>query len=426
MLPSTTGCSLTSSSHLLAATWENALKHFRRALLECGSPLDIEHSQRIGLLFSHYAGNTNELKRWASIFDAEAVPTTALILKALVNHGQWLTAVKLLELNKESGVVCELSEILGQCLVARGLWQQTLKITDILQRRHEVAPREKNLAIHRTSMLNTREKNDFHQMASNPAFLPEEERITYCGFVSAVARAYPSRQNWKEAVRILHDLEQLVDGDTKKKIYEYRIARLVHDGQAYRDVIEKSRHELGFLSSPSLTRSLLHCAIATSDCNLTMDCLKLLCSFGPNAISIRLFETACRLLVSSDHAWTKEDLARFESIVCENAALAKDRKLQKVLSAFCADYDLKIPVFLSSISMLASASKNTVTPSFVNSITNLDRLAGTLISHSRWEEALQVANLIRNGAAKSGNERIIIDMLRGSCSSWVKTLQLFT
>lgn len=420
-----TGGSLTSSSHLLAATWENALKHFRRALLECGSPLEIEHSQRIGLLFSQPTGNTNELKRWASIFDAEAVPATALILKALVNHGQWQTAVKLLELNKESGVACELSEVLGQCLVARGLWQQTLRLADFLQPQHDAAPRGKSLALSNTLLLSTKEQNDSHQMASNPAFLPEEERTTYCGFVSAVARAYPSKRDWKEAVRILQDLEQLVDGETKRKLYEYRIARLVHDGQAYKNVIEKSQCELGFRTSPSLVRSLLHCAIATSNCSLTMNCLKLLCSFGPTAVSVRLFETACRLLLESDETWTKADLVRFQSAVCENATLVKDRKLQKLISAFCADYDLKIPIFLSSISMLASSSKTAVAPSLVNSITNLDRLASTLIYQSRWEEALRVATLIRNGAAKSDHERIIVDMLRGSCSSWVKTLQFF-
>ncbi|CAJ1011606.1 hypothetical protein Q4I28_006919 [Leishmania naiffi] len=427
MLLSTTGSSLASSSHLLATTWENALKHFRRALLECGSPLDIEHSQRIGLLFSKNVGDTNELKRWTSIFDAENVPATALLLKALVNHSQWQTAVKLLDLNKDSGVACELSEALGQCLVARGLWQQTLQLADFLRQcRADVAPRDNTLAPGYTSLLSKREDNDSHQMASNPAFLPKEEKPTYCGFVSAVARACPSKREWKEAVRILHSLEQLVDRETKQKLYEYRIARLVHDGEAYGDVIETSHRELGFRTSPSLVRSLLHCAIATSDYSLTMSCLELLCSFGPAAISVKLFESACRLLVSSDQTWMDKDLARFECVVCEKAALVKERDLQKLISAFCADYDLKIPTFISSLSVLVSSSNVVETPSWVNSITNLDRLASTLLSQNRWEEALQAATLIRNGAAQNDNERVIVNILRETCSSWAKTLQFFT
>ncbi|KAG5469334.1 hypothetical protein LSCM1_02549 [Leishmania martiniquensis] len=427
MFPSTTSGRLTSSSHLLAATWENALLHFRCALLECGSPLDIEHSQRLGLLFSNSTGSSNELKRWASIFDAEDVPATALILKALVSHGQWQTAVKLLDLNRDSGVAGELSEVLGQCLVSRGLWQQTLQLAEFLPRcRAEETSRDSSLTPRHTSVATAEELNDSYQMAVNSAFLPEEEKLTYCGFISAVARAYPSKRDWKKAVKMVHDLEQLLDRDTKKKLYEYRIARLVHDGKAYRDVIEKGRCEVGFRTSPSLLRSLLRCAIATNDICLTFSSLELLCAFGSTAISVKQFESACHLLLSSHETWTRKDLFRFETLLCEKASLVKDRKLQKLIAAFCADYDLKIPIFLSSIAMPVSPSNAALPPSFANSVTNLDRLASTLVSQSRWEEALQVATLIRKTAAQSDNERIIVDMLRGGCSSWVKTLQFFT
>ncbi|KAG5493486.1 hypothetical protein JIQ42_01853 [Leishmania sp. Namibia] len=427
MFPNTTSSCLTSSSQLLAATWVNALQHFRRALLECGSPLDVEHSQRLGLLFSHHTGNTNELQRWASIFDAEDVPATALILKALVSHGQWQTAVKLLDLNKDSGVAGELSEVLGQCLVSRGLWQQTLRLAEFLPKRCvDVVSRGKGLALCHNSLKNADEQNDFRQMAVNSAFLPEEEKMAYCGFVSAVARAYPSKRDWKKAVNMVHNLEQLLDPETKKKLYEYRIARLVHDGESYKDVIDKSQREVGFRTSPSLLRSLLHCAIATSNYSLTLSCLELLCAFGSTAVSVRRFESACHLLLSSDEAWTKKNLARFETLVCEKAFFVKDRKLQKLISAFCADYDLKIPIFFSSTSITVSSSNAAVAPAFAKSVTNLDRLASTLLSQNRWEDALQVATLIRNADAQSDNERIIVDMLRGGCASWVKTLQFFT
>ncbi|KAG5495023.1 hypothetical protein JKF63_02075 [Porcisia hertigi] len=427
MFSSATSASLTSSSHLLAATWENALHHYRRALLECGSPLSIEHSQRLGLLFSRNVGDTNELKRWTSIFDAEDVPATALILKALVNHGQWQTAIKLLALNKERGVTCELSDVLAQCLVARGFWQQTIQLAEFLhQCPDNIAPKEHSTVLKNTSKLNRRCLNDSYEMLSNPAFLPEEEKTTYCGFASAVARACPSKREWREAVRILQDLEQLVDQETKKKLYEYKIARLVHDGEAYKYVIESSQRELAFRTSPSLLRSLLHCAIATSDCGLIINCLELLCSCASTAISVRLFETACRLVLLSDRTWMKEDLLRFEFVICEKAALVKDRKLQKLISAFCVDYDLKMPIFALPVAMLSSTSKAARTASIANSITNLDRLASTLISQNRWEEALQVATLISTGAAQSDNERIIVDVLRRGSLSWEKTLQFFT
>ncbi|KAK7194744.1 hypothetical protein NESM_000394400 [Novymonas esmeraldas] len=427
MFAGTSGSSLTSSSHLLAATWENALGHYRRALLECGSPLDVEHSQRLGLLFSHNVGDSGEVKRWASLFDAEDVPTTALLLKALVKHGQWQTAVGLLDLNKERSAARELCDVLGQCLVASGLWQQTLQLAHLLRKRVEDSGTEPGVSLTSGTPppLSRRVVDESLEMATNPAFLPEEERTTYSGFVSAIARAFPVRAQWKEAVRLLRELEPVVDAETERKLLEYEIARLVHDAHAYEEVIDRGRREQAFLTSPSLLRSLLRAAVATKDVRLTIDSLVRLGALDTLALSSKIFESACTLLLSSEVLWAREDLARFETVVCRQAFLVQDRHLQKLLSAFCADYELRLPVFLASVS--TAVGPGSPSPSRVPdaSITQLDRLATKLVSQRRWEEALQVASRIRETAALNDHERIIAGMLHGGSSSWKKTLQFF-
>lgn len=429
MFSGITSRTLSSSSHLLTATWESALLHFRRALLECGSPLEVEHSQRLGLLFSRNVGATAELKQWASLFDAEDVPSTALLLKALVNHDQWHTAIKLFELNKDRPFAPELAEVFGQGLVGRGLWQQTLQLASLLTERPldaNSASTSTELQISKSTLSSTESSDDSQQMAENPAFLPAEERTTYCSFVSAVARAFPLRQQWKEAVDCARSLQKVVDARTKKRLVEYEVARLVHDGERYNEVIERSQHQRCFRASPSLQRSLLRCAITAGQHNLVLDCLELLSALGSATTSVRLFESACTFLLSSEETWSKSALLRFESLVCLQGALVQDRGLQKLIRVFCADYDLKLPVFLSAQQTQKGATGELTDTAAATSITNLDRLASTLAAQSRWKEALQVAERIRASVALDDNERVIFDMLQASAHSWERTLQFFT
>lgn len=422
------GSSLVSSSHLLDATWENALSHFRRALIECGSSLNVEHSQRLGLLFSKRVGNTEELKKWASIFDAEDVPTTALLLKALVSHNQWRTAMQLLEINRDATTTKELSEVLAQNLTRIGLWQETLSLATLLAPNAD--SRTTQTALQNTSKVTSlsseQEKSDSFQMATNPSFLPEEEQSKYCGFASAVAQGFPRRQDWKSAVEVLRQLQSVADSKTQIHLFEYEVARLVHDGQQYQEVIEQSRSDVRFRSSPSLLRSLLHCALIIEDGPLSVQCLELLCSFGPCAISVCSFEAACKLFISCSTGYARDDLARFESLVCSNANFVRRRETQKSVAAFCADYDLRIPPFVNGNLHSATSKEQTRGVAIKKSVTQLDRVATALLRQGRWKEALQVANDIQGQSAQDETERIIIETLVDSSGSWEKTLQFFS
>ncbi|KPA76745.1 hypothetical protein ABB37_07573 [Leptomonas pyrrhocoris] len=422
-----TGSSLVSSSHLLEATWENALSHFRRALMECGSPLNLEHSQRIGLLFAKRVGDSEELKKWASIFDAENVPTTALLLKALVNHNQWKTAIQLLELNKDASASKELAKVLAQNLTRIGLWQETLSLTSLLsQHKSDDSSQESLEPTAASSLLLTEQKNsDSYQMATNPAFLPDEEQTSYCGFVAAVAQGFPHRRDWEKAHAVLHELQQVTDFKTQLKLFEYDIARLVHDGQQYEVVVERSRTDSRFRTSPSLLRSLLHCALALRDRSLGMQSVELLCSMGPSAISVRMFESACMLFISSDTEYSKSDLVQFESVVCYYANYILKPEIQKLVAVFCADYDLQIPVFVSANTGASLPDGKTPSLQAARTVTQLDRMATILLSQGRWKEALQVADQITSRTAQNESEEVIIKMLRANSGSWEKTLQFF-
>lgn len=427
MLSGTTGNSLASSSHCLEATWEDALSHFRRALLECGSPLSVEHSQRLGLLFSKRVGDTEELKKWASIFDAEDVPTTALILKALVKHDQWQTAVQLLELNKDASTTKELSEVLAQNLTRIGLWQETLSLAKMLtpEKKSDSVEDSLELPAAKSSALAESANRDSFQMATNPAFLPDEERTCYCGFVAAVAQGFPRRQDWEKAIEVLHELEKVTDCKTQTKLFEYEVARAVHQGHQYKKTVELSRTDMRFRTSPSLLRSLLHCALALGDGLLSIRCLELLASFGPGTVSVKMFESACKLFISGSEEPSRDDLLRFESVTCNCADCIRDVNVQKLVAAFSADYDLKIPVFVSTEKNTTLSDNHSSKQTATQTVTQLDRVATTLLSQGRWKEALQVADQIVQQNAQDDTERVIIEMLRESSGSWEKTLQFF-
>lgn len=427
MFTSSTGSSLVSSSQLVTATWEHALSHFRRALLECGSSLGIEHSQRLGLLFSKRVGDTEELKKWASLFDAEEVSTTALILQALVSHNQWKAAIQLLQLNKEAPATKELCEVLAQNLTRIGRWQETLALTQILASpdKSENIKKSTELTASRSSLQTNMKCDDSHQMATNPAFLPEEERKSFCGFVAAVAQGFPRKQEWEKAVEVLRELEALTDSATQLKLFEYRIARLVHEGQKYTEVVELSRTDSRFQTSPSLLRSLLHCALALENRTLSLHTLALLMEFGTSAVSIKMFESACTLFISSGDELTREDLLRFESLVCVFASCIRTPSIQKVVAAFCADYDLRIPIFVAANRNVSLAYGKEALQAGATSITQLDRVATALVKQNRWKEALQIVSQIDRQTAENDNEEVILLMLRTNCSTWEQTLQFF-
>lgn len=427
MFSSITGSSLTTSSQIIEATWENALSHFRRALLECGSPLNIEHSQRLGLLFSKRVGDSEELKKWTSFFDAEDVPTTALILQALVAHNQWRTAIQLLELNKDAAPTKELSEVLAQNLARIGRWQETLALAALLAppRESESSQRSTKLAQFSASLSADKKNDDTYQMATNPAFVPDEERISYCGFVAAVAQGFPLRQDWERAIHVLCDLERVADSATQGKLFEYRIARCVHGGQKYDEVVEWSRKDLRFRTSPSLLRSLLHCTLALENSSMSIQVLEMLSLFGSSAVSVKMCEQVCTLFIAAFNEPNKDDLLRFQSASCTLADCIRTPHVQKLVAAFCADYDLKIPIFVSSNKSASLLEGKVPATAVTRSVTQLDRVATALLAQSRWKEALQMAEEIAREPARSDNEEIIISMLHSNSGSWEKTLQFF-
>lgn len=424
MLLPTCGSSLVSSSaHFFSVSWESALSHFRRSLIECGSPLEVEHSQRLGLLFSKNVGSSTELQRWATLFDAEDVPTTSLMIKALVNHGQWQTAMRLLQYNKDIQTVGALSEVLAQSLMSKQMWAQALHLTQLMLKTRKEIPHDSNSITEATASLCFTSEDDSVQMAKNATFLPEESREMYCGFTAAVAYRFPRNTEWKDALQALDEVYTLADLKTRVKIKEYRVAREVHGSLRYKEILSGRLRDSSYKTSSSLLRSYLHCAVAESDIDAAFELLEILSSFGCEAIPTTCFEKTCLKFISNEGLHSHSSLTRFESLVCKNSCRLISQNVRKIIRVFCADYQLKMPLFAnqSLLQFVSSESKKMHTGEI--SITEMDHLSAVLLSQGKWVEALSLANSIVAGAPQNENERVIVNLLRKNTNCWKTMLQ---
>lgn len=424
MYQSNAGTSLFTSLQRVAANWQGALRHFHRSVVECGSPLEIEHAQRLGLLFSKGVGRTPELHKWASLFYAEDIPACALMLKALVFHDQWKTAISIFEWSIGSPDHGELGEHLAQFLVSRGYSKESFVVARQLASSSNSPPVGAVCTKQSTdSSLVQKALDDSLSMSTCAHFIPTEERVCYCGLGSSVFRAFPKNAQWREACDTLDRISFFVGLETRLKLMEYRAAKSAHGGRQYAGTLRWLVKEPLLKSSPSLLRTLLHCSLKLNDLQLAMICLESLTSIGSASIPLSCFEDFCDQFLNSANSSLEGDIRRFVHIVSVNASIIVRHCVRQRVALFFAN---KVSEPYPSLFHNRFPLKEVLNNAAKFSITELDNTASLLLHQNRWKEALSVLEIMCSIPPLSDGEKMLQGTVTANLCDWEQALLIFS
>lgn len=444
------------------APWQSALRLFQRSLLEAGSSFELEHSQRLGLLFSKNVGCSDEVQRWASLFNAEDVPTCSMMLKALVHHGNWKAALQLFEWSSDSTMFGQLGEHLAQFMLSKGLEKESLSVATKLLAlskpdahkkeglRHPLL--EEGLRDYDSLVSNSRAPDrglvksvmhDIVGLAQNPVYVPKEEETCYCGLGSVVLRAYPKNSQWKEAASMLHELGACVSGQTSVRLAEYEYARRVYGGCQYQLAKSELASHAATANSLTLQRILLHVALELEDYELALDCLERLTYNGAQCVSdVKLNRFIVGFL--QEHRTpnlSAENERRFIFIVVKSSAAIKS-STRAVLRTFFATRNIDADFLATSAEMVPSSfitGQQAALPSVVpsnervsnnnnnnNTISAVDRTVSVLLRQGKWREALLELDRIKDMQAQTESEEVIRNTVLENSGDWERTLLFFS
>lgn len=427
---------LESSFRALTAKWQNALRHFQRSLLECGSNFEVEHSQRLGLLFSKKVGKTKELLTWAALFDSESIPACSMMLKALVFHNHWESAMRLFESTSDTRSKGELGENLAQFLMSRNLWEQSLQIVSHLAQfpTPSETAESTNVAVHRTPSSSLAElPNDTVGLATDPNYVPYEERTGYCGLGSAVFRAYPKNSQWADAIAALEKLKPLVDPRTQARLEEFALVRRVYGAKQYEKALETLSEGNVVHSSGLQQRTLLFAALRVEDTVACVSCLERLANLGDNQVPSVSLTAVCRRVVAQPSVLrSRRDALRFGRIACLCGHRIRDSAVRKQVGSLLEEMGIpcgEVPRVQTTVTeKLLHAAQEELTAPLIGrnaTVTELDNAVSVLAAHGQWKEALDALNSMTRLSPRNEEERVILKVVRENHGDWEKALLFF-
>lgn len=452
------------SSSLLSVTpsWENALKLFQRSLIEAGSTLNIEHSQRLGLLFSKDVGSSDDVEKWASLFNAEDVPTCSLMLKALVHHGNWSTALRLFEWSSDTPAFGQLGEHLAQFLMSEGVYEQSFaviaQLLQLMESRKNAPNRSENAAastsfvmneIRHSPALSAADKDlmqsamsDLVGLAQNSTYVPKEEETCYCGLGAAVFRAYPKNVHWKEASDILHKLGECTAGRTQIRLAEYEFSKKVYGGSQFEDARACLSSSPIAHESATLQRILLHSLLELGDVDGSLECLERLHQSGAGCVPGHNFGKFCRLFAArhKNGPLEPELERRFVQLVVTNYSIIRHSEARVAIASFFSKRNID-NTFLTALPSTAASAQQALqnapsqtqldavysaTSPLAGSITSLDKTASLLLKEGKWQEALMTLQRLADTPPVNDREQIIRNIVLNNAGDWEKTLLFFS
>ncbi|CAD2217803.1 hypothetical protein AGDE_08013 [Angomonas deanei] len=404
---------LVASFSKVTATWQKALVHFHRTLVECGSPLELEHSQRLGLLFSNGGGKTNELQLWATLFKAEETPVGALFLKSLVLHQQWYTALNLLS-ETDSSYIGDQCENMAQFLVHKNLWRTSLQLIIDLSEHQQSnqSSGETSLSTSNPSKDLT-SSSDFSNISEVPSFLPEGEELGYCGIGSTVCRAFPTKSQWRDAIRLLEKSAERVGSSTREKLTDYSTAKYVYCGENYAKYLEQNREKYASLSTFKL-QVLLRSALREEDVKTTKNCLGLYVARKRTLPEWLLRDALLLLLDSPKINAESADSKMIRQLIELNKNSRTVKSLRNKLSRFFPKGDGR-----------ASSPEGVV--DLPVTISSLDENIAVLLKGNQWKEALHLIQKIPRTEVRNLHENIIKQNITDCVSKndWEGALMFF-
>ncbi|KAH9578396.1 hypothetical protein LSM04_006307 [Trypanosoma melophagium] len=426
---------LVSSVTKTVFSWKNALSYYQRSLLECGSSLELEHAQRIALLFLKENGESQQLSSWASLFTSEGVPTCSLMLKALVRHDIWQTAVTLWKWSPNDA----LGEALVDELMSRNHWKQSLDVVDHMLSNDTIV--SDNFNIKALADIKKLEHfkddvalalNDTLRLISDPTFVPMEECKAQSGMVRLASKMFSRKSQWKEAISLLVALsERNISSQARKEILNFTAAKLCYDGKQYQDAfnwIKKNEFEL---YSNSLKRTYLRCAIYLKRFDIAITVLEYLYRENIKEIPILTLHDFCRGFIKGiNEGKYLEFLDRFSDIVSKCSSHISSEKIRVELRQFFLQNGMDTTA-LDVINLLEQTKGSSifrgneaVPKDDMGSITNMDRAASLLLSKGDWRGSLCLLEKILETEAVNEKEKVILKAAQASFGNW-KTAILF-
>ncbi|ORC90516.1 uncharacterized protein TM35_000083140 [Trypanosoma theileri] len=428
---------LVSSVCKTAFSWQSALSYYQRSLLECGSSLELEHAQRIALLFLKENGEAQQLSSWAKLFTSEGVPTCSLMLKALVRHDVWRTAVTLWKWNPNDA----LGEALVDELMSRNLWEQSLDIVNHILSDNTIASGESNI----NSLTDIKKLenfkddvalalNDTIRLISDPTFIPMEECKAQSGMTRLANKMFPKKSQWKEAISLLVALsERNISSQTRREILELTVAKFCYDGKQYQEAFNWIRKNEIELNSNSLKRTHLRCAIYLKRFDIAISVLESLHKQNIKEIPILTLYDFCKGFIREiNEGRCFELLDRFADIVSKCSSLISSEKIRVELKQFFVQNGLDTTT-LDVINLLEQTKGSSlflgnkvISKDDMGSITNIDRAATLLMSKGDWKASLCLLEKILQTEAVNEKEKVILEAAQASVGNWKTAILFFT
>ncbi|KAF5224981.1 hypothetical protein ECC02_001914 [Trypanosoma cruzi] len=415
-------------------SWETAIAHYQRSLLEVGSSLELEHAQRIALLFLKQKGGPGQLSSWARLFSFEDIPTCSLMLKALVRHDLWRSAINLWVWNPNDATGEALIDELAFC----NMWEQSIyvlqqlimnenfcrdskkKITgDIIEEKHidsDVA-----LAL-----------NDAFRLANDPTFIPPEERRRRGTIPHLVNTAFPLKSQWQMAISLLVRLsERDISSDTRKELLDVAAARSAYQAGRMEDTFFWIKETEYFRESKSLQRTFFRSAISIQRYEEAISILEILSNHGIEEIPSGSLQDLCKCFVREYNAGKYVELLdRFSTVVLKCSSRIYSKETRDELRHFFQSnaVDTTALDFVGSLERTRGSTfifgDRSHLEGIVKSATDIDKAASALLHKGYWKASLELLKRLLEVKPLNKNEEVLIEAARVSLGSW-KTAILF-
>ncbi|RNF01642.1 hypothetical protein TraAM80_06875 [Trypanosoma rangeli] len=408
--------------------------HYQRSLLEVGSSFELEHAQRIALLFLKQKGGQGQLSSWARMFSFEDVPTCALMLKALVSHNLWRSAINLWLWNPNDAV----GEALLDELAFNNLWEQSMEVL------HQLIVKE---GIYRDSIkMKTKDigeakdingdvalaLNDAFRLANDPTFIPAEEKKSRGAIPHLVNKIFPLKSQWQQAVSVLVRLsERDISLQTRRELLDIAAARAVYQGEKIADTYSWIRETEYVWRSKSLQRTFFRCALALERYEEAISILEDLSKQGIEGVPSASLQHFCKCFVREyNQGKCVELLDRFAAVVLRCSSRIYSEKTRGELRNFFRSNAVDTTA-LDVVDLLERTRGSTfvfgdrsVSEDIPASATDIDNAASSLLHKGHWKASLELLKRLVEAKPLNKKEEILIEAARASLNSW-KTAILF-
>lgn len=408
--------------------WESALAYYQLSLVEVGFSLELEHAQRIALLYLKKQGESKQLSSWARLFFFEEVPTCSLMLKALVRHDLWRSAINLWTWNPNT----VLGEALVDELMSKNLWEQSLFVVN----RFLLAENFRPDSLKSTVKAWGQEKNiesdvvlavdDAFGLATDPSFIPPEEKNDKNTLPRLVNTVFPLKSQWHKAASLLVRLcECCTSSETQKGLLELAAARSTYHGERFEDIFHWVKQTKYVRYSTSLQQTFFFLAVFLQRFEDAFIALEALSKQGLDDVPSGSLQDFCtKFIYEYNQGKHVEFLDRFSTLVLKCSSRIRCKKTLDELKVFLKNNAVNTnaldiwDTFERSKAPVSCFSDRSFVQIAAPSISEIDETASVLYRQGRWKDSLELLKKLVETQPVNEKEHVIRDAVKVSLGSW--------